>query len=108
MEAEQQRRGDAYSVPFIKIAIKSLTNRDVVKLFNKNHVGMIAQDSSHTKELNVFHDELTPQNGICQGIVTKSKGEVRAKFILKVKDHCSIVRFSTLFLNASLLSKPMG
>jgi len=108
VEAEKQRRGDAYSVPFIKIAIKSSTNRDVVKLFNKNHVGMIEQDSSHTKELNLFHEELTPQNGICQGIVTKSKGEVRAKFILKVKDHCSIVRFSTLFLNASLLSKPMG
>lgn len=105
---EQQRRGDAYSVPFIKIAIKSSTNRDVVKLFNKNHVGMIEQDSSHTKELNLFHDELTPQNGICQWILTKGKGEVRAKFILKVKDHCSIVRFSTSFLNASLLSKPMG
>ena len=108
MEAEQQRRGDAYSVPFIKIAIKSATNRDVVKLFNKNHVGMIEQDSSHTKELNLFHNELTPQNGICQWILTKGKGEVRAKFILKVKDHCSIVMFSALFLNASLLSKPMG
>jgi hypothetical protein len=105
---EQQRRGDAYSVPSITIAIKSPTNRDVVKPFNKNHVGMIEKDSSHTKELNVFHDELTTQNGICQKIVTKSKGEVRAKFILTVKDHCSIVRFSTLFLNASLLSKPMG
>ena len=56
MEAEQQRRGDACSVPFIKIAIKSATNRDVVKLFNKNHVGMIEQDSSHTEELNLFHD----------------------------------------------------
>ena len=69
---------------------------------------MIEQDSSHTEELNLFHDELTPQNGICQGVVTKSKGEVRAKFILKVKAHCSIVRFSTAFLNAPLLSKPMG
>jgi len=69
---------------------------------------MIEQDSSHTEELNLFHDELTPQSEICQGIVTKSKGEVRAKFILKVKDHCSIVRFSTAFLNAPLLSKPMG
>ena len=108
MKVEQQRRGDAYSVPFIKIAIKSSTNRDVVKPFNKNHVGMIEQDSSHTKELNLFHDELTPQNGICQGILTKGKGEVRAKFIIKVKDHCSIVMFSTSFLNASLLSKPMG
>ncbi len=68
---------------------------------------MIEQDSSHTEELNLFHDELTSQNRICQGIVTKSKGEVRAKFILKVKDHCSIVRFSTAFLNASL-SKEMG
>jgi hypothetical protein len=90
MKVEQQRRGDAYSVPFIKIAIKSSTNRDVVKLFNKNHVGMIEQDSSHTKELNLFHDELTPQNGICQRILTKGKGEVRAKFIIKVKDHCSL------------------
>ena len=40
---------------------------------------MIEQDSSHTKELNLFHDELTPQNRVCQGIVTtgivtKSKG----------------------------------
>ena len=72
---------------------------------------MIEQDSSHTEELNLFHDELTPQNGVCQRIVTKivtkSKGEVRAKFILKVKDHCSIVRFSTAFLNAPL-SKEMG
>ena len=69
---------------------------------------MIEQDSSHTEELNLFHDELTPQSRVCQKIVTKSKGEVRAKFILKVKDHCSIVRFSTAFLNAPLLSKPMG
>jgi hypothetical protein len=68
---------------------------------------MIEQDSSHTEELKVFHEELTPQNGICQKKVAKGKGEVRAKFILKVKDHCSIVRFSTLFLNASL-SKEIG
>ena len=85
MEAEQQRRGDAYSVPFIKIAIKSATNRDVVKLFNKNHVGMIEQDSSHTEELNVFHDELTPQNGICQRIVTKAKARYERSLFSKSK-----------------------
>jgi hypothetical protein len=107
MEAEQQRRRDAYSVPSITIAIKSPINRDVVKLFNKNHVGMIEHNSSHTEELNVFHDELMPQNGVCQGTVTKGKGEVRAKYILKVKDDCSIVRFSTSFLNVPL-SKEMG
>jgi len=32
---------------------------------------MIEQDSSHTEELNLFHDELTPQSRICQRIVTK-------------------------------------
>ena len=72
---------------------------------------MIEQNSSHTEELNLFHDELTPQNGICQRIVTKDSYKQQrrgtSEVYLKVKDHWSIVRFSTPFLNAPL-SKEMG